>query len=50
MKIVEGSLFLVRDKGFYCGFGICFCYDFMVVQLSPTAEPKDYIDSVACEV
>ena len=25
-------------------------YDFMVFQLSPTAEPKDYIYSVACMV
>ena len=28
----------------------CFCYDFMVVHLSPTAEPKDYIYNVACDV
>ena len=41
---------MVRDKGFDCGFWICFCCDFMVVQLSPTAEPMDYIYSVACEV
>ena len=34
-----------------CEFWIwCFSYDFMVVQLSPTAEPKNYIYSVACEV
>ena len=34
LKIVEGSLFIVRDKGFDCGFWICFCCDCMVVQLS----------------
>ena len=50
LKIVEGSIFIVRDKGFDFGFWICFCCNFMVVQLSPTAEPKDYIYSVACEV
>ena len=26
------------------------CYDSMAVQLSQTAEPKDYIYSVACKV
>ena len=34
-----------------CGFWIlCFCYDFIIIQLSRTTEPKDYIYSVACEV
>ena len=50
MKMVEGSLFIVRDKGFDCGFWICICCDFMVVQLSIAAESKDCIYSVACEV
>ena len=36
------------DKGFGCH--IYFYYDFIVIQLSQTAEPKDYIYSVACEV
>ena len=36
---------------FDCKFWIwCFCYDFMIAQLSQTAEPKGYIYSVACVV
>ena len=45
-----GLYIIVRDKGFDWGFWICFCCDFMVIQLYPTAEPKDCIYSVACEV
>ena len=37
-------------RGLIVGFRYDVCYEFIVAQLSQTAEPKDYIYSVACEV